>query len=242
MTEHDEAQPTPARETFADLMADYDRRGLLQVAEGASERAAAEATAKALHARQAFLREIGVPEEHVERLVAGDLRDTKALAAAKRYRAHGTERMLILAGPVGCGKTLAACWLMAQGTPDAYPRGTAWPADLHARLAYVGELEEICFHERKRAKALRECSLLVIDDLGVEAVDERGRAQWRSFLDQLFWARHAGKLRTVVTTNLAVDAFKDSYGARIADRVRSTGEFVIAGTADEASLRGRFTP
>lgn len=59
---------------------------------------------------------------------------------------------------------------------------------------------------------------LVIDDLCVEFVDERGA--WLSTLEWLLNERYEHGSRTAITTNLAPQQFKTRYGERIHDRLK----------------------
>jgi DNA replication protein DnaC len=74
----------------------------------------------------------------------------------------------------------------------------------------------------------------VIDDLGSEYHDAKGFFQ--TLLDEIIDVRYAGKLPTVITTNLDAAGFAAWYGERIVDRVREGGRFIACGNA---SLRRR---
>jgi DNA replication protein DnaC len=77
---------------------------------------------------------------------------------------------------------------------------------------------------------------LVIDDLGGEYLDKGGF--YASLLDELINERQSSSRPTIMTTNLAAEAFKARYGERIVDRIREGGRFFECGNA---SLRRKQT-
>jgi DNA replication protein DnaC len=69
---------------------------------------------------------------------------------------------------------------------------------------------------------LGDVHLLVVDDIGAEA-----QTAWGSgLLGELLNARHQDLKRTIITSNLTREAFKERVGERVADRVREDGEVV----------------
>jgi DNA replication protein DnaC len=140
------------------------------------------------------------------------LLDTEAMAAARAFLGSG-KTFLVLAGGVGPGKTVAAAWAVEQR------RG---------RMVKAIDLTRLGTYDEERWDELRSCPLLVIDDLGTEPRDEKGwaAANFESLLDY----RYDWQAPTVITTNLAFDAFKARYltadGGRLLDRFRECGEFV----------------
>lgn len=188
----------------------------------------------------------GIPRKDAQRLRTG-LSDTSALAAAKQFLAAPTERILVLSGHKGCGKTVAAGWCVLQGSPDPYvPRHPeesgvrrhidgyrqSWPTG--PRFLTAAQLARVSMYSDTDLKPLYESELLAIDDLGVEYLDQKGA--FLSLFDALFDARYANDARTVITTNLPAVEFKARYGERVADRIREVGRFVEL--ADK-SMRGR---
>ena len=65
---------------------------------------------------------------------------------------------------------------------------------------------------------MMQSKLMVIDDLGIEYLDKNGNFLQR--LDELLDERYSNFRKTIITTNLNADAFKDRYGERVADRMR----------------------
>ena len=116
---------------------------------------------------------------------------------------------LILAGPVGTGKTVAACSAFLR------QRGLFVRA---AHLSRLGWFDEDAWRPYERA------ALLVVDDLGTEYFDAKGggQAQWETFFD----LRHSELRRTICTTNLTADEFKSRYSEKWRDRLAERGAFV----------------
>lgn len=135
---------------------------------------------------------------------------TDALAAVQRFL--GTDRtFLVLAGAVGCGKTIAACSALdAKG-------GKFVKAAAITRARFDDE----------RWEALLRASVLVVDDLGTESMDAKGWAA--GALAELFDYRYDWQSKTILTTNLDADAFKARYceqdGGRFLSRLREAGVF-----------------
>jgi DNA replication protein DnaC len=169
---------------------------------------AAEALALALKT----LPERGVPAKALEAL-AGPLRDSAALRAARAFTspAQTMKTILVLCGDKGCGKTVAGALCCTQ-------------APLGARFIEVSRLARIDRYSEAAMGPLETCSVLVIDDLGAEFLDEKGGLL--SKLDGIINTRYASNLKTVLTTNVPAAIFAKRYGERIADRIREVGEFV----------------
>lgn len=153
----------------------------------------------------------GVPRKDLDLVLGDDMDPSKALEAAQEARRDAVT-LLVLSGPPGCGKTTAASWWLSQegGWPVLFvdaSRLSRWPR-----------------FDEKRMEELEWAKALVVDDLGLE-YDDKGGA-FRSFLDGLVNARYADLLPTLITTNLTPAAFKERYGARVADRIREAGRFV----------------
>jgi DNA replication protein DnaC len=207
----------------------------------ARAKATQEAASKALRWEHLVAR--GIPLKDLERVHSGALDETPALAEARSFLADADLRTLVLSGGKGCGKTTAASWIAYQESPDEYQLGTGnkpdfyldlterptgfkkpWPAARHPRFVDVSVLARVSRYKSEEMEPLERCSILVIDDLGMEYADEKG--SFLATLDGIFNARYANKLRTVITTNLNRGSFKPRYGERIADRIRESGRFV----------------
>lgn len=131
----------------------------------------------------------------------------------------------VLTGGVGVGKSVAAGWCVQQALAM---RGSArW---LSCPTVADGQL----FGPEADAmrRAARSVTLLVLDDVGAERPSE----PWISFLGEVLMARHADGARTVLTTNLALDALATRLGERLWSRVNEGGRQFKCGNA---SLRQR---
>lgn len=118
----------------------------------------------------------------------------------------GIETTLVLAGPVGIGKTVAACKVLV----DRVGRYVGAPA----LTVLDGPFDDAV-----------TAGLLVLDDLGLEHLGDSGWALAR--IVELLSARHASKRLTIVSTNLMrrrsmagqPPQFSERYGARVDDRL-----------------------
>lgn len=137
------------------------------------------------------------------------LEDTDALRATR----INDKRVLILAGGVGTGKSVAAAsWAVARSGAWIYSRALVTPAD------WGDEWRD-----------LLERSSLVIDDVGTEGESELKRG-WSQRFDELIDARIANGRNTLITTNAADrKAFASIVGARVVDRLREHGKWVDCG-------------
>lgn len=165
--------------------------------------------------RAAVLRCIGVPARVRRQLPP--TRQTEALDTVQRWCSTEGLWGLVLAGPVGVGKTVAAGWWLSEVSQglDASPVLTNrwWPATEIAALDYYGE----------DFQKLLRVPTLVLDDQGPEFADRAGMLS--SKMDRLIDARYREELRTLVTTNLNAKQFAQRYDERIASRFREDAWF-----------------
>lgn len=144
----------------------------------------------------------------VKRPGVGDITEVECFA-----RGEMKHHLLTLIGGVGLGKThlaqaIAWDWL-EQGKTVAYYQ----VEDLLDKLRggyRMQEMNKESNYERLLNFVLR-CSLLVLDDLGVEKETEWSMAK----LDQIIDHRYAFGLPTIIMTNLALSKLPE----RIADRL-----------------------
>lgn len=164
------------------------------------------------------------PSRAVEVALAAE-RETIAMTHAREYL-RGRKTVLVLAGGTGAGKTSAAAWiaLEAGGSTPAFVRAT----ELEARGRY----------DKALRTWLRGRSMLVIDDLGVEVLDDRG--VFRSLLDEVIDTYYGNRRRVVITTNLRAKRerpdgelqFVERYGERVVSRLRECGRWADCGATD----------
>jgi DNA replication protein DnaC len=136
------------------------------------------------------------------------------------------ERFILLAGEAGLAKTYAACRALAMHGGRyirAYDVAQAW-----------GDEDEgwLC--------DLRLASLVVMDEIGREPLDEKGWAYGKIY--DLLDRRQANLRKTILVTNLGLDAFKARYcpdGRRdpLYDRIANRG--VVPTPLTGSSLRRR---
>ncbi len=173
------------------------------------------------------------------RLPTVPLEDTDALVVVRRWLTRspatvdldgeplvlqGGETTLVLSGPPGVGKTAAAVYASA--------RDGGLYVSARALVRRDGPVEEA-----------ERAPLLCLDDLGVEYSSDSGWAV--GVIAGVLDARHARRLRTVITTNLLrrrrvgrddAPQFAERYGERVDDRLRDGGLYVVLGGE---SRRGR---
>lgn len=181
-------------------------------------------------ARLARLRTAGIPEDHVRVLTSAGLdKSGDAMQRVVRWR-KGDRRVLVLAGAVGRGKSLAACWLLAMGPRRPYPHpggyDTTWPAELAPRFVAARRLARLDTYRSRELDVLERCSVLVVDEVG--GGDVGSASSWAERLDSLVSARYDAALDTILTTNLGRDEFREAFGERLFDRVSGS-----AGTWEE---------
>ncbi len=123
---------------------------------------------------------------------------------------------LVFYGNVGTGKTFLSCCiakeLMEKGYSVTYCSADKLFKNLvdlrfqDDRDAYFSFMEEI-----------NQCDLLIIDDLGTEAISERVKADLFTCLNN----RDLLKKATLISTNLTLDELNRRYSERIFSRVSS---------------------
>lgn len=123
---------------------------------------------------------------------------TTALEAVRSWRAGRIiVPWLALSGGTGCGKSVAAAWMVADC-------GGMWVrAERLARVFMASFGDQ--FDEQEQ---IRDCAFLVLDDIG----SELDAARMTSVLIELLDSRKSRRQATLLTTNLGRAAFKERYG------------------------------
>ncbi len=140
-----------------------------------------------------------------------DVKDLDDDQEAVRARAwlHSGSLHLILAGPVGTGKTFTAYAIGNQAVASG----------IETMAANVGDLMDAMRpgsgRERQADMLARRCQLLILDDLLAKATDWEAER-----LTLLLDERVRNQRRTIVTTNATSDQITDVWGARLMDRLR----------------------
>lgn len=150
----------------------------------------------------------------VMRLLSGKARDTHAMRAVREWSASRVP-ILVLAGNAGTGKSFAALAHACSVRVDCQI----------VRASRLGAHWERWQSDREdRVEPLRmRVPLLIVDDLGLEPLDDRRAAV---AVEELFHARQGGGLRTIVTTNLTPQEARRRYSERVFSRLAESGRWV----------------
>lgn len=181
------------------------------------KRIAAFDQARATQALEERFAASGVPGKVSAHAIAA--KPTQATALIDTWLASES-LLLVLAGGVGVGKSVAAAYAIRR-TPG--------------RWIHAAEIPKLTGHENEhKLRGLRHARLLVVDDLGAEYSDKGG---WvRAAIEDLILQRYDDGLRTLCTTNVYVPAeFKAKYTERLIDRIREADGYCVVGGV---SMRG----
>lgn len=164
-----------------------------------------------------------IPDDDYARLVTGDLKQTDALMAIKRW--HETRplmkspfSMMVLLGEPSRGKTLAAGWLLAEV-------GGFYITAEELRRLYRG----YGVVSEARLDRLLKSRCLVVDDVGTELEEESAQSAIFEVVN-----RRQGLHRgwTVFTGNITTQEFAMRYGDRTVRRIQHQGAFAEVGGPD----------
>jgi hypothetical protein len=202
--------------------------------------------------------EKGIPEKFFAYLDAWRVGATEAPASvqiahgwvSRFLRENGEWCFLFLAGPVGVGKSCAAAWFLDSPRTFTEPHPFGGPAKTTIREALgrfitADAVAKASNYDGEFWDALRDTPRLVLDDLGIERLDDKG---WGlANLSGLLCHRHAHRLPTVITLNLTRRTFEDRYassdGGRLRDRLRESAWFVeLTGPSLRRALSIAATP
>lgn len=162
---------------------------------------------------------LGIPRLYASLLLQPHLKPTPALRAVQTWRQHPEKRILVLSGPPCIGKSLAAAWALSQGPVEPYEGVNTgvcegvWPEQLQGQWVDVWALVRASPYTEEPMLRWETCSLLVLDDLGLESIPPQGR--WLPKLERLFRARQKQDARTLVTTSLTPPQLEDRYGSAL---------------------------
>lgn len=181
------------------------------------------------------LGDMGLEKLEIE-LLPNASRDWTAVDEVERFLQSPSQRFLTLGGDTGTGKTIAAATALVHCCREpwyGYKPGTHEPdyenpqffwTPQHGRFMRASELATMPTFgpaAEKRWEKVRERKLLVVDDLGAEAVTEH----WLARLGDLVDYRMRGSNKTIITTNLPSKDLKARYGDRVFRRLTDRGAF-----------------
>lgn len=196
----------------------------------AAERDGIDPMAKYDHATKA-----GVPYDAISTL-KGKPDDTDALRAAERFCNDGAARTLVLLGDKGVGKTVAAAHVVVRVCENWQWNNQATGQDTRPVYWVEGptltRISSFADADKEQIALYRGCRLLVLEELGRETTKHGV-----DLVTEILIHRHEHKRRTVVTSNQGWDAFRERYGAAVADRFKSHG--IIPNLATNKSQRTR---
>lgn len=148
-------------------------------------------------------------------------RDTEAMRATSAVPSG----VLLLSGPAGTGKTVAAVAMahrhMTKAMADnpertkEYPQRTA----LFVRAVTAARMSAYGAETHDAVGQITSARLLILDDLGAEFASP----VWDMLLFEILDVRHGDMRPTIITTNLGRDALRERYGQRFAERIREGG-------------------
>lgn len=148
-----------------------------------------------------------------ERLSAEEQRTLEAAFQAAREYAEDPRGWLVFMGPFGCGKTHLAAAIANYRHGQGFPVTFVVVPDLldHLRATF-SPASDVSYD--RRFEEIRTAPLLVLDDLGTQAM-----TPWvREKLYQLFNYRYNAALPTVITTADSLDEIDPRLRARMLDR------------------------
>ena len=178
-----------------------------------NEREAAER--RALEQRQRMQRQIELLENmdaprRITRHLANAHADTESMAALAGI---GHDRVIVLVGGSGIGKTMAALhWLAHASGRPWFATAPQWAATPH--------------WTREWARA----RVAVLDDLGTEDLDRRFQKRFNELVTHF----HGQCYGLVVTTNrnMTKDIFRSRYGVRVLSRIEQDDGWIDVGGPD----------
>lgn len=137
------------------------------------------------------------------------------LDAAQAFTWPNDALNLVLAGPVGTGKTHAAYALGNALVADGYWVQASTVVDLLAALRPDGDPGLV--------RAVQGCQVLILDDLSASKASEWAQEQMTDLMDRRVREGH----RTIVTTNSTEPDLEAAWGGRFLDRLRFRRTVVV---------------
>lgn len=155
-----------------------------------------------------------------------ELRDSMCFVVTRDWLRDGTTWCLVLTGPPGCGKTVAATWAAHQMLMRNFSPRCVQCIQRADKPLFGVEAEEYRWR-------CAEAGALVLDDLGEGEQTSEKRAVWRGWVDDVLTQRHAARRKTIITSNRSPAELGAWLGARLTDRINEG----IAISTNEPSMR-----
>jgi DNA replication protein DnaC len=149
-----------------------------------------------------------VPERFLEATLAGLSPEQDPQGKVSGWLGWGGASTLLIVGAVGAGKSHAA-YAVARSAVDAGLWVEAGDAAGLIDAVRQDTLEGVVLDR------LCRCDVLLVDDIGVERVNEFAAEVMQRIVD----ARWRGVRRTIVTSNLSAAEIERRYGVRLVDRL-----------------------
>lgn len=168
------------------------------------------------------LRLAGFGDVHLRAIERHDVQDWPCLHAVREFGKRDEHiRFLILAGPRGVGKTFGGA-LVSYGHEESL-------------LVKVLRIQQggLFGPGSELLNRARDVECLVLDDLGVEYLEDKGIMM--SILHDLIDARYEHSGPTVITTNMNLEAMAKRYSPAIIRRLKETGMYRWIGSKEGTS-------
>lgn len=200
---------------FEDIVDELERSGAMLTREQVEQ-----AESRARRQRRVDAGAWPITSRDRKAIVHGTLEPRKALRACERWYRLADDKGVFLAmiGERGQGKTVAACWLLAQyggyyvDAPELVRLRSSWNDK-----------------DRERYDYLLHARLLVIDDLGTEVLDDDARATFAQVVN-----RRQADCKTMLTGNMTFEVMAQRYDERAIERIQHSG---IIAELDDVNMR-----
>lgn len=169
-----------------------------------------------------YLKRAGVGLREVDAALEAD-KTTEAMTCMDFWLQSNSGVLVLLGGP-GCGKTVAACMALLKLRSQTI-------RDNDARFVRANDFARRSYYAEDVFLLDKKAHTLVIDDLG----EEQSSSTFLASLDDVLSYRISAKVRTIITSNLALKAFSDRFakpGSRLASRIHAYGKVHCVGTED----------
>lgn len=166
------------------------------------------------------MHKLGVPGD-----IVGDSAkpgDTSALQGARRFLSSDPQLapFLLLLGPVGVGKTVAAACVLRDFVQrhewNSAPTGVTQQPCMWVDARELTGIREFRDEHQSWLKSIQGTLLLILDDAGHEATEAGKNA-----LTDVLLSRLARNRRTVLTANLTFEDLVARYGQAVGDRLKA---------------------